>query len=46
MQLQVLLLVLRLCVVGVGMYLGDLLLTIILFGSLNFLFISFLFAEF
>ncbi len=42
MQLQVVLLVLRLCVVGVGMYLGDLLLTIILFGSLNFFYYLFL----
>lgn len=42
MQLQLVLLVLRLCVVGAGIALGDLLLTVILFGALNFFYYLFL----
>lgn len=45
MKLQVVLLVLRLCTLGIGIVLGDILLTIILFGALNFFYYLFLISK-
>lgn len=45
MKLQLTLLVLRLIVLGVGVFWGDLLVTVILFGVLNFIYYSFLICK-